>query len=176
MDTLKSLCADLNSFTDKDTVHCYLDVYDHLFLPYKDKEINFLEIGTDRGGSLMLWDKYFPNANIYGLDIKHPDLEIPSRVNFYQSDATDSNCLNLFPENIKFDIVIEDASHLLEHQILTYSFMKNRMNNGGLFIIEDIQEYGIAKMRMQQYFGDFDVYDLRYIKNRYDDILFVFKH
>jgi hypothetical protein len=54
--------------------------------------------------------------------------------------------------------------------------MKNRMNNGGLFIIEDIQEYGIAKMRMQQYFGDFDVYDLRYIKNRYDDILFVFKH
>ena len=74
MDTLKSLCADLNSFTDKDTVHCYLDVYDHLFLPYKDKEINFLEIGTDRGGSLMLWDKYFPNANIYVLDIKHPDL------------------------------------------------------------------------------------------------------
>ena len=48
----------------------YLPVYDRWFLPYRNREISFLEIGVQNGGSLQIWNKYFNNAkNIIGCDI-----------------------------------------------------------------------------------------------------------
>jgi len=47
----------------------YPEIYDEYFGPYRDQEINFLEIGVRQGGSLEIFRKYFPNANIYALEI-----------------------------------------------------------------------------------------------------------
>ena len=49
--------------SDKGTHHSYIDVYESLFLKYKDKKINLLEIGVNRGYSLYTWKNYFVNAN-----------------------------------------------------------------------------------------------------------------
>jgi hypothetical protein len=37
----------------------------------KESAKNVLEVGIYHGGSIKLWSDFFPNANIYGLDIKN---------------------------------------------------------------------------------------------------------
>ena len=59
---------------DKGTVHSYIPEYERLFEPYRDKEINILEIGIAYGESLELWDKYFNNAKIFGADIHEKEI------------------------------------------------------------------------------------------------------
>lgn len=56
--------------TDKEFRHKYCsDYYDRIIPCYKDKEITLLEVGTGHGGSLILWNDYFPKATIYGVDV-----------------------------------------------------------------------------------------------------------
>jgi len=47
--------------------HNYTEVYEYFFLPLKYAPIRILEIGIEEGGSLRLWEKYFPNATIFGI-------------------------------------------------------------------------------------------------------------
>ncbi len=48
----------------------YLTELDRLFTPYRSRPIRLLEIGVQNGGSLEIWDQYFPNARkIIGCDI-----------------------------------------------------------------------------------------------------------
>ena len=57
---------------DKGTTHSYIESYDRLLSPYRDKKINFLEIGLAYGESLEMWWEYFggmdSKASIYGVD------------------------------------------------------------------------------------------------------------
>ena len=55
--------------TDKNTTHSYIESYEKLFETYKDNKINLLEIGSHNGGSLRLWNDYFSDATIIGLEI-----------------------------------------------------------------------------------------------------------
>ena len=51
----------------------YFKVYDHIFSPYKNKKITFVEIGVLNGGSLFIWKKFFgEQARIIGIDM-NPD-------------------------------------------------------------------------------------------------------
>jgi len=44
----------------------YFEIYDRYFNQFRDKEINVLEVGVNRGGSLEMWRKYFgTKANIF---------------------------------------------------------------------------------------------------------------
>jgi hypothetical protein len=58
-----------NSRTDKNTIHSYLPLYQQLLIKKKETAKNVLEIGIQNGGSIKLWNDYFTNANVYGLDI-----------------------------------------------------------------------------------------------------------
>ena len=63
-----------NKYTDKDTTHSYLDLYDILLKPLQDTATHVLEVGIGNfeeknGGSLLLWTKYFSKATTYGIDI-----------------------------------------------------------------------------------------------------------
>ena len=37
----------------------FIQLYDQYFSPYRDSEINILEIGVDNGDSLRIWREYF---------------------------------------------------------------------------------------------------------------------
>ena len=54
---------------DKSTKHGYDTVYQKLFEPLQDKEINILEVGIFKGASTSAFYEFFPKANIYALDI-----------------------------------------------------------------------------------------------------------
>lgn len=58
-----------NITTDKNTTHSYLPLYETLLKGKKDTAKKILEIGICRGGSLKLWNDYFTNATVYGIDI-----------------------------------------------------------------------------------------------------------
>lgn len=64
-----------NDLTDKHTVHAYMDTYESKFAPRRFTAKRVLEIGINHGGSLRMWHDYFPNAEIYAIDIL-PDSQI----------------------------------------------------------------------------------------------------
>lgn len=165
--------------TDKNTSHSYLSLYDNLFSKFANRKINLLEIGILSGGSLRLWAEYFHNkSNIIGIDnsLKALDLtnKMPNNVSILQKDVL--SCNQFFLDPIQFDIVIDDGSHFLHHQLHSFYVFKDRIAFDGYFIIEDIQEQNIAAFKdlADSCDGCGIVLDRRSIKNREDDILFVY--
>ncbi len=125
--------------TDKEGLHGYISsFYEKEFKKYKDKNINFLEIGTCTGASLLMWRKYFAKAkNIVGVDIADVRKEeyISKDIKYLFGNAYDSNFVNNLE---KFDIIIDDGSHFLNDQILTIDLYYNILKKDGLLVIEDI--------------------------------------
>ena len=59
--------------------------------------------------------------------------------NFYTDTSSRSSIQeNLLKMDIKFDIIIEDASHMLKDQIISLFMLFKSLQSGGLFIIEEI--------------------------------------
>lgn len=116
--------------TDK-TEHGYLDFYEK-YLPKNPKKI--LEIGVKEGRSIRMWQKYFPETEIHGLDLfmEFPVPDIPN-VTFHQGNQCDWRLLEkLRAEN--FDVIIDDGSHNSRDQMITFF----GLFNGKHYFIEDL--------------------------------------
>jgi len=171
----------INNFhTDKLWLHSYLDTYEDLFSKFRNKDINLLEIGFCHGGSIKLWKEYFGNkSSIYGIDITLQellyDLVRDNNVTLICKDI--SNCDKSILKPIMFDVILDDASHTLEHQIKSWELFKDRLNPGGILVIEDIapEAYDYF-LNLSQKITNSQFIDLRHIKNRYDDVLFVYEN
>ena len=120
----------------------YFDIYDKILLPYIDKHPKFLEIGCAHGGSLELWIKYFEGKlDLYGVDInkdflgyKFDDVE----VNYSCVDQGSQEHWDAYLRDGKtFDIIIDDGSHIMNDQIVTLLTLFPKLNQGGMYIIED---------------------------------------
>lgn len=181
-----------NGSTDKNTTHSYLDTYEKLFSNKKETAKNVLEIGIGsfkekNGGSIKLWRDYFTNATIYGMDILSSDhvmdeLLNDSRIILYTStDAYNEDFFNnnILNKNIKFDILIDDGPHTLESMITFITLYSQVLNDDGILIIEDVQSIEHIKDLRNEVPDNLkpfvEIFDLRHIKNRYDDILFVIR-
>ncbi len=170
--------------TDKNTDHSYIPVYERLLNQYIDKEVNLLEIGVAFGGSALLWQDYLPLSKLYlvdNIDSIHPDIKKqldPNRCTIYKMDAYTNYAVNTLKNySEKFDIIIDDGPHTIQSQVLFIKKYFNLLKDGGIMIIEDIQNFTDIKLLESQvpieYRNNIDIFDLRKIKNRYDDILFV---
>jgi hypothetical protein len=104
------------------------------------------------GASIKAWRDFFPNAGIFGLDIEKDVLFEEDRIKCFYSDQSKSSVLvetineirkYKNDENLLFDMILDDGSHILEHQILTYKTLFNYLNINGIYIIEDIQRTNI---------------------------------
>lgn len=174
---------DTSKGTDKITTHSYGNIYNMLFEEYCDKCCNILEIGFDGGYSLLAYKEYFKKSIIYGIDIRDNRNDYvkynSDKYNIYIGDATHINTINAFP--YMFDIIIEDASHLVEHQIQHFKDFSKYINKNGIYIIEDVHQdnylYIFSSLKDYAKNNGFtiEIIDLRYIKNRFDDILIIFK-
>ena len=172
--------------TDKDTTHSYLEVYDDVFAPYQDKDINLLEIGNNGGGSIKLWLDYFKSIKIHGLEIN--DLkELHDLNNQYDNvdivmglDAYCEKTLELTRSKGPFDIIIDDGSHLPVHQLFAINYYMPLLKSGGLMVIEDIQSVDLISLLLKNIISlkskdKVEVFDRRNIKDRFDDIMIVIK-
>jgi hypothetical protein len=178
-----------NSFTDKNTTHSYIDLYQQLLVSKKETAKNVLEIGIGdfgpkNGGSILLWKNFFTNAIIYGIDILPNDRVMDELFNDnriilftstdgYNNDFFTSNFLN---KNIKFDFMLDDGPHTLESMQQFIKLYSQIMTDNGILIIEDVQSMDwieVLKNEVPNHLKEYiKIYDLRHIKNRYDDIVF----
>lgn len=181
MKTLNQLVEDNRLInTDKGNAHSYLDFYEKEFFKYKYREIVIVEIGILTGDSIKLWDLYFDQVSIYGLDVIDnsnfkPSIKEKNKIQYIIGDAYSEEIKDLIPN---FDILIDDGPHTLDSQLKSIELYIHKMNPGGVFIIEDIQDFNhleILKNHLESLVSDMTVefIDLRNLKNRYDDLLFV---
>jgi len=107
--------------TDKAAAgHSYIDFYEELFAPLRDRPIRLLEIGVggnedprQGGASLRAWKEYFPKAEIIGLDYFDKSRFAEERIHVERGDQADPVTLDrLIARYAPFDIVIDDGSHL----------------------------------------------------------------
>jgi hypothetical protein len=163
--------------TDKGTSHHYLPIYDIWFAPFKNKEINLLEIGVKYGGSCKLWDDYFPYAKIRGIDItlENVRVKLSNRVTLEQIDYKNltANYFIDFPP----DIIIDDGSHRWDDQIHLINVAYSSLRPGGLIVIEDIYNLEEKLIKFEELGLPFDVVDLRntFRRKSDDDVLIIFK-
>lgn len=155
----------------------YIDIYDKQFIEFvkKNEPINLLEIGVQNGGSLEIWEKFFPeNSTFIGLDInpKCAKLDLGDNVRVFCCNAADDNALNKLLGNLEFDIIIDDGSHTSSDIITTFKSCFSRVKPSGFYVIEDLHcsydpnyEGGFhAKDSAQEFFKNLtDSLNYRYI-------------
>ena len=73
---MKSFYEIGSHLSDKVNHHRYDRFYPLFLESLRDQEFNMLEIGVWGGGSLQLWEEYFPKAYIHGVDINYDSYEI----------------------------------------------------------------------------------------------------
>ena len=143
--SLNSLCKIYAS--DKYGVHFYTSVYGKIFSPLRYKKINLLEIGIggyedsfSGGSSAFMWKSYFPFANIFFIDVVDKTHFSRKRVKVFHGSQTDKIFLQRIAGEIRnFDIIIDDGSHINQHQIETFKVLFPFLKDDGIYIIEDTQ-------------------------------------
>jgi len=117
----------------------FIPIYEHFLDSLREKEINILEIGVDQGDSLRLWRDYFSKAKICGIDIVKKDFSI-NNVEILCGDQSDYSFLSEIVKKYgKFDVIIDDGSHVSKHIISSFNYLFDYLNENGLYIIEDLQ-------------------------------------
>lgn len=133
--------------TDKTGSHHYTPHYQSHLRKLKFKGIRLLEIGvggyespSHGGNSLRMWKKYFPFGKIFSIDIYDKSALQENRIKIFCGSQIDSDFLDKVTNEIgKIDIIIDDGSHINEHVIETFTLLFPKLNDGGIYIIEDTQ-------------------------------------
>jgi len=88
-----------------------------------------------------MWHDYFPYATIVGLDINPACKDVEGgRIKVFIGSQDDpvfiDELCNEYPKG--FDIVIDDGSHMMSHQIKSLELLFKRVSSGGFYVIEDL--------------------------------------
>ena len=144
--------------TDKN-ISLYTPTYEKLFNPLKNSVTNLLEIGIGtlnpehpssfsgivgfnpqykQGGSLRVWRDFFPNANIYGVDIAEDCMFEEDRIKTFLFDSSDQIQSHYQLKGLEFDIIIDDGNHHPEYQVKTLRNLWPQLKPKGVYFIEDV--------------------------------------
>ena len=160
--------------TDKGEHHGYTTVYwEHLKNRRNDIR-RVLEVGIGYknptynaywpyGASLRMWEEFLPNAEIYGMDI-HPEVFINEgriRSSYVDQGSSISLMDSINKIGGTFDLIVDDGSHILEHQVLTAHVYLPFLAKGGLYIIEDVNQDPYSVINRMP-----DGYDYEFVKSR----------
>jgi hypothetical protein len=121
--------------TDKAT-HGYLDHYDVALSALKDLPIQMLEIGIQDGFSLKMWEEYFPQGMIYGVDIHNKEKFDTTRIKTFTINQENKHHLSTLPKNL--DFIIDDGGHTMLQQQVTINTLFNHLKPKGIYILEDL--------------------------------------
>jgi hypothetical protein len=127
--------------TDKFVDHKFHGHYARHLGHLRSQVFVLLEIGIYRGASLRTWSEYFPKARVVGLDVDPKVKEFPcGRAEVHIGDQADPAFLDGFAKRIGgFDVVIDDGSHVMEHQRTSLTALFPHVRPGGYYVMEDIQ-------------------------------------
>jgi hypothetical protein len=119
----------------------YFEVYDRHLARFRNRQINVVEIGVSRGGSLQMWKHYFgPTARIFGVDI-NPDCMAFSeeQVEILIGSQEDRAFLRSLTERVPLiDVLIDDGGHTMAQQITTFEELFPHVAPHGVYVCEDL--------------------------------------
>jgi hypothetical protein len=124
-----------------DTCHTYTEAYYKMFNDRRHDVKRVLEIGVNAGSSLRMWESFFPNAEIIGLDILPHVLFNTGRIRCIQADQSSLGSLHAAMMSAgpgAFDLMIDDGSHELHHQIISMVTLLPFLAKDGVYVIEDV--------------------------------------
>jgi len=122
--------------TDKGA-HGYAPIYASL----PEDISSILEIGIYWGGSLLTWREFFPQAEIYGVDINLSLLKSPESPWNGRQDSK----IHLFEDDIRVlepgrypdvDLIIDDGTHEVNHVLSIWDKLHKKARK--FYIIEDV--------------------------------------
>jgi len=161
----------------------YAQRYERYFAPIRHEALKILEIGIggyddpkEGGDSLRAWKKYFPKAQIYGIDIVDKKALEEDRIKTFQGSQDDAGFLKrVIAEIGKPDIIIDDGSHRNDHVIASFKLLFPELrDDGGIYVVEDTHFSYVPNLpnwkqmvggdtppAWAQYGGSLDLYDRR---------------
>ena len=131
-----------------------------------------IEIGVDKGGSLLMWKEFFgEKAKIVGLDI-NPECKLfeDKEKNIFVEIGSQSD--EVFLDSIikKFGtphIILDDGGHVCSDQKKTFEHLFHELHEGGIYFVEDLHtsywEESGGGFRNSESFIEF-------VKNKIDEI------
>ncbi len=194
------LCSFMNHYgSDKGNGwHNYTKVYHSLFKDKRQDTLNIFEVGLGTinpniasnmsfmrgmnyipGASLYGWREYFSNSNIYGADVDMDILFNSERIKTFFVDQLKPNVIQNMWHNIdtKFDIIVDDGLHTFEANITFLENSFHKLNEGGIYIIEDVRRIELSKF--EEYFQkstfSYQILDIPNPRNTCDNILVVIR-
>ncbi len=132
----------------------YYSQYERHFSSLQHNDLRLLEIGVQYGGSLKMWEEYFPHATITGIDIDPLcKLHGKGRITVQIGSQTDPDFLSQF---VDYDIIIDDGGHTMHQQKVSFDTLFPLLKPGGIYVIEDLHtsywpEFFDAKPTMMEY-------------------------
>lgn len=170
------------SHGDKGTVHSYIEVYERILAPYR-YAITAIEIGILNGDSLRMWEEFFVQSHVIGVDLNDHPLDMADlkpmiaehRHDIRLFDASNAEEVERNVGGMTFDVVIEDATHALEQQLAIYQNFRHRLAPDGIYIIEDVDEIDKVRPVFEKIdpLRKVEIIDRRSVKGRFDDVLVV---
>lgn len=168
---------------DKGTVHSYIEVYEELFSPYRRTTKNFLEIGVLAGSSIRMWTEYFSTSKVHGVDVDERPLNgmfdlrpmLAEGYNLSFFDASLPTEVEKHFPGVMFEVIIDDASHFIQHQLDNYKNFRSHLSKGGIYVIEDVADIDSHRSLFENLdpTKHIQIFDRRKIKGRFDDVLIV---
>ncbi|MER5176798.1 class I SAM-dependent methyltransferase [Streptomyces sp. NPDC002896] len=133
--------------TDKWGDHRYAQHYQRHLQHLKNDAMNLLEIGVggysragQGGASLRMWKHFFPDAQIFGMDIQDKSFVDEDRITTFIGDQSDPDSLIAVADKIgTLDVIIDDGSHRSPHVLTTFETLFPLLRDGGIYAVEDTQ-------------------------------------
>jgi hypothetical protein len=154
---MQNLRTIIDKFGSDKNLSGYTEVYEELFKYIRNIELDILEIGIGtlsngisnmrgtqikdykQGASLRVWKEWFIQSNIYGMDIQEDCMFEEDRIRTFLCSSVDKEEVDRVLDNKRFNIIIDDGWHDVEAQKMTFNSMWDRVIDGGIYIIEDIE-------------------------------------
>lgn len=133
--------AEIIVASDKHFWHRYIDTYCAAFASLGAVH-RVVEFGVLHGASIRWLAECFPDAEIIGADIEDQKSAWPcdNRISYRQIDQADRSAVQAMLGAIEgdLDLVIDDGSHVPQHQASCLVEGFARLRPAGLYILEDI--------------------------------------
>jgi len=119
----------------------YTKQYSRYFSPLRNRKIKLLEIGIAEGASLKMWEEYFPNAEIFGIDINlKSKMYETKRTKVFVGDQKDRAFLRSVIKEVGsgLDVVVDDGGHKMSQHKASLEELFPNLVPGGIYAIEDL--------------------------------------
>tara|TARA_Y100000816_G_C26060226_1_gene556657 strand:+ start:81 stop:704 length:624 start_codon:yes stop_codon:yes gene_type:complete len=123
----------------------YTAFYSIIFASMRYSNINFAELGTFNGHSLLMWSEWFTQAEIYGFEYESSYIDIckqkqipRTKLNFIDVSSSESINNVLSSIGVTYDIIVDDSSHVIKDINLILNNAHKYLKTNGIMIIEDL--------------------------------------